>query len=146
MSRPAIFIENTQHTSLKLVYILIRLNIGDWFKIFLIAVPLTEVRRQRIALEDAETRRTSSRGLIPKAKVKTIKMTFVIILGEQTIEFPLVVPCPSMDSFTQGYLSSRIGHLHQDVSTQLKKYSWTFSSRTSINNTHFNSHTQYNSM
>lgn len=42
-------------------------------------VPLTEVRRQRIALEDAENRRTSSRGLIPKAKVKTIKMTFVII-------------------------------------------------------------------
>merc|ERR1719480_415452 len=42
-------------------------------------VPLTEARRQRIALEDAETRRASSRGLIPKAKVKTIKMTFVII-------------------------------------------------------------------
>merc|ERR1711892_534129 len=42
-------------------------------------VPLTEARRQRIALDDAETRRASSRGLIPKAKVKTIKMTFVII-------------------------------------------------------------------
>jgi len=42
-------------------------------------VPLTEARRQRIALEEAENRRTSSRGLIPKAKVKTIKMTFVII-------------------------------------------------------------------
>jgi len=42
-------------------------------------VPLTEARRQRIALEDAEHRRASSRGLIPKAKVKTIKMTFVII-------------------------------------------------------------------
>jgi len=42
-------------------------------------VPLTEARRQRIVLEDAETRRASSRGLIPKAKVKTIKMTFVII-------------------------------------------------------------------
>ena len=28
---------------------------------------------------DLETRRASSRGLIPKAKVKTIKMTFVII-------------------------------------------------------------------
>jgi len=42
-------------------------------------VPLTEARRQRIALDDAENRRTSSRGLIPKAKVKTIKMTFVII-------------------------------------------------------------------
>merc|ERR1719251_880689 len=29
--------------------------------------------------EDIETRRASSRGLIPKAKVKTIKMTFVIV-------------------------------------------------------------------
>ena len=28
-----------------------------------------------------ESRRASSRGLIPKAKVKTIKMTFVIITG-----------------------------------------------------------------
>ena len=28
---------------------------------------------------DLESRRASSRGLIPKAKVKTIKMTFVII-------------------------------------------------------------------
>jgi len=30
-------------------------------------------------MDDLETRRASSRGLIPKAKVKTIKMTFVII-------------------------------------------------------------------
>ena len=42
------------------------------------SVPLTEARRQRIAREDAETR-----GLIPKAKVQTIKMTFVIIFGEK---------------------------------------------------------------
>jgi hypothetical protein len=49
------------------------------------SVPLTEARRQRIALEDAETRRASSRGLIPKAKVKTIKMTFVIISGEEIL-------------------------------------------------------------
>lgn len=48
-----------------------------------ILVPLTEARRQRIALEEAENRRTSSRGLIPKAKVKTIKMTFVIIFGKE---------------------------------------------------------------
>ena len=48
-----------------------------------VSVPLTEARRQRIALDDAENRRTSSRGLIPKAKVKTIKMTFVIIFGKQ---------------------------------------------------------------
>ena len=47
-----------------------------------VSVPLTEARRQRLALEDAENRRTSSRGLIPRAKVKTIKMTFVIIFGE----------------------------------------------------------------
>ena len=65
-------------------------------KNFMILVPLTEVRRQRIALEDAENRRTSSRGLIPKAKVKTIKMTFVIIFGKKTTtttteKHPLVV-------------------------------------------------------
>merc|ERR1712179_892638 len=30
-------------------------------------------------IEESETRRASSRGLIPKAKVKTIKMTFVIV-------------------------------------------------------------------
>ena len=46
-----------------------------------VSVPLTEARRQRLAVEEAETRRTSSRGLIPRAKVKTIKMTFVIIFG-----------------------------------------------------------------
>jgi len=32
-----------------------------------------------MALDEAEGRRASSRGLIPKAKVKTIKMTIVII-------------------------------------------------------------------
>ena len=36
---------------------------------------------RRMALEDPEGRRASSRGLIPKAKVKTVKMTCVIILG-----------------------------------------------------------------
>ena len=30
---------------------------------------------------DPDCRRASSRGLIPKAKVKTIKMTFVIVFG-----------------------------------------------------------------
>ena len=30
-------------------------------------------------MDDLDSRRASSRGLIPKAKVKTIKMTFVII-------------------------------------------------------------------
>ena len=33
-----------------------------------------------------ESRRASSRGLIPKAKVKTIKMTFVIITGYSSSE------------------------------------------------------------
>lgn len=42
-------------------------------------VPLTEARRKRAALDDPDCRRASSRGLIPKAKVKTIKMTFVIV-------------------------------------------------------------------
>lgn len=31
------------------------------------------------ATDEVESRRASSRGLIPKAKVKTVKMTFVII-------------------------------------------------------------------
>lgn len=31
---------------------------------------------------DQDTRRASSRGLIPRAKVKTIKMTFVIVFGK----------------------------------------------------------------
>ena len=47
-----------------------------------VAVPLTEARRRKIALESDDSRRASSRGLIPKAKVKTIKMTFVIVFGE----------------------------------------------------------------
>ena len=59
-------------------------HIRRMFICFHVSVPLTEARRQRLALEDAETRRTSSRGLIPRAKVKTIKMTFVIIFGEWT--------------------------------------------------------------
>lgn len=29
-----------------------------------------------------DTRRASSRGIIPKAKVKTVKMTFIIVLGK----------------------------------------------------------------
>jgi len=33
-------------------------------------------------LDENETRRASSRGLIPKAKVKTVKMTFVVIFGK----------------------------------------------------------------
>ena len=31
---------------------------------------------------DDDSRRASSRGLIPKAKIKTIKMTLVIVLGK----------------------------------------------------------------
>ena len=58
-----------------------------------ISVPLTEARRRKIALEGDDCRRASSRGLIPKAKVKTIKMTFVIVFGEYVLlkafTFPL---------------------------------------------------------
>ena len=51
-----------------------------------ISVPLTEARRRKIALDsNDDCRRASSRGLIPKAKVKTIKMTFVIVFGEYRI-------------------------------------------------------------
>ena len=32
-------------------------------------------------MED-DNRRASSRGIIPKAKIKTIKMTFVIVFGK----------------------------------------------------------------
>jgi neuropeptide S receptor 1 len=31
--------------------------------------------------EDQESRRASSRGIIPRAKIKTVKMTFVIVFG-----------------------------------------------------------------
>ena len=50
----------------------------------IILVPLTENRRKRRDLDagDPDCRRASSRGLIPKAKVKTIKMTFVIVFGK----------------------------------------------------------------
>ena len=47
------------------------------------SVPLTEARRRKIALDnDPDFQRASSRGLIPNAKFKTIKMTFVIIFGK----------------------------------------------------------------
>lgn len=34
------------------------------------------------AEEEADCRRASSRGLIPRAKIKTVKMTLVIVFGE----------------------------------------------------------------
>jgi hypothetical protein len=40
------------------------------------------LRHQQLQQEDHDSRRASSRGIIPKAKVKTIKMTFVIVFGE----------------------------------------------------------------
>lgn len=43
----------------------------------LAGVPTDKVRLEH----EHEPRRASSRGLIPKAKVKTIKMTFVIVFG-----------------------------------------------------------------
>ena len=32
--------------------------------------------------EDQDSRRASSRGIIPRAKIKTVKMTFVIVFGK----------------------------------------------------------------
>ncbi|XP_015370069.1 PREDICTED: cardioacceleratory peptide receptor-like [Diuraphis noxia] len=34
--------------------------------------------------EEHDIRRSSSRGIIPKAKIKTVKMTFVIVFGQYT--------------------------------------------------------------
>lgn len=34
------------------------------------------------SMDDHDSRRASSRGLIPKAKIKTVKMTFVIVFGK----------------------------------------------------------------
>lgn len=42
-----------------------------------------------------DTRRASSRGLIPRAKIKTVKMTFVIVFGESFQLFPLSPSTPS---------------------------------------------------
>ena len=61
-----------------------------------ISVPLTEARRRKIALEGDDCRRASSRGLIPKAKVKTIKMTFVIVFGEYDVVKILYFPIISL--------------------------------------------------
>ncbi|XP_018335097.1 cardioacceleratory peptide receptor-like, partial [Agrilus planipennis] len=36
-------------------------------------------RPSRPSPEDLDTRRASSRGIIPRAKIKTVKMTFVIV-------------------------------------------------------------------
>ena len=41
--------------------------------------------------EDQESRRASSRGIIPRAKIKTVKMTFVIVFGEFSLEMSFVV-------------------------------------------------------
>jgi hypothetical protein len=38
--------------------------------------------QHRLQLEEQNCRRASSRGLIPRAKVKTVKMTFVIVFGK----------------------------------------------------------------
>jgi len=43
------------------------------------------LRHQQLQQEDHDSRRASSRGIIPKAKVKTVKMTFVIVFGELII-------------------------------------------------------------
>jgi len=44
-----------------------------------------KLRHQQLQQEDHDSRRASSRGIIPKAKVKTVKMTFVIVFGKLLI-------------------------------------------------------------
>lgn len=39
-------------------------------------------RPPRHMSDDQDSRRASSRGIIPRAKIKTVKMTFVIVFGE----------------------------------------------------------------
>lgn len=39
-------------------------------------------RQSRHVNEENDCRRASSRGIIPRAKIKTVKMTFVIVFGE----------------------------------------------------------------
>lgn len=36
--------------------------------------------------DDQDSRRASSRGIIPRAKIKTVKMTFVIVFGKYICE------------------------------------------------------------
>ncbi|MPC26036.1 hypothetical protein E2C01_019165 [Portunus trituberculatus] len=46
---------------------------------------------KRGANPDDDSRRASSRGLIPKAKIKTVKMTLVIVFGETLMRGRLVI-------------------------------------------------------
>lgn len=39
-------------------------------------------RPPRHMSDDQDSRRASSRGIIPRAKIKTVKMTFVIVFGK----------------------------------------------------------------
>lgn len=45
----------------------------------------------QIDISDPDSRRASSRGLIPRAKIKSVKMTFVIVFGK-THTLLLLVP------------------------------------------------------
>lgn len=62
--------------------------------------------RPRKYPEDYESRRASSRGLIPRAKVKTIKMTFVIVFGN-TIVFTIHLPGIKIEKYFNQYNSIR---------------------------------------
>ncbi|KDR18368.1 Cardioacceleratory peptide receptor [Zootermopsis nevadensis] len=44
------------------------------------------LRHQQLQQEDHDSRRASSRGIIPKAKVKTVKMTFVIVFDSLRVD------------------------------------------------------------
>ncbi|KAH9629175.1 hypothetical protein HF086_009565 [Spodoptera exigua] len=57
------------------------LILGAWFVSFLFCVPMLFLFDEANVedSDDLDSRRASSRGIIPKAKIKTVKMTFVIV-------------------------------------------------------------------
>ncbi|KAF5298330.1 hypothetical protein FQR65_LT01108, partial [Abscondita terminalis] len=63
------------------------------------------ISRSRSFREDLDTRRASSRGIIPRAKIKTVKMTFVIVFGATVILIILLVQWFYYFSFYFNYLA-----------------------------------------
>lgn len=56
------------------------------FSFFLTDLSFTELKNQRKQVSSVQhDSRASSRGIIPQAKIRTIKMTFVIILGKHML-------------------------------------------------------------
>jgi hypothetical protein len=50
-------------------------------KLFLLLLSDNENHSRKYSDNDNDFKRASSRGIIPKAKIKTVKMTFVIVFG-----------------------------------------------------------------